>query len=70
MYVSPKLKEISMTYREAKNHVAEHVLNPQVARRVILMLYRWSGGHRDIRLAFLERIVAQVNESKTARGAR
>jgi hypothetical protein len=55
-----------MTYRDAKNHVAEHVLNPQVARLVVLMLYRWSSGNRDIRPVFLARIIAQVNQSRAA----
>jgi hypothetical protein len=55
-----------MTYREAKNHVAEHVLNPQIARLVVLMLYRWSGGNRDIRPVFLARIIAQVNQAPAA----
>jgi hypothetical protein len=52
-----------MTYRAAKLHVVEHVLDPRRARLVILMLYRWSGGNRDIRPVFLARIIAQVNQS-------
>jgi hypothetical protein len=53
----------ALTYRAAKLHVSEHILDPRMARLVILMLYRFSGGNKRIRPEFLARIVAQVNQS-------
>jgi hypothetical protein len=66
-YPRHPLRSPPMTYRAAKEHITEHVLNPRVARLVILMLYRWSGGNRDIRPVFLARIIAQVNQSRAGK---
>ena len=53
-----------MTYREAKNVIAESVINPRLADLCISMLDRFSGRKRDIRPVFLARIIAQVNQSR------
>jgi len=52
-----------MNYRAAKLHVSEHILDPRLARLVILMLDRFSDRKRDIRPVFLARIIDQVTEN-------
>ena len=56
-----------MTYREAKNHIAESVLDPRLADICIRMLDRFSNRKRDIRPEFLARIIAQANQPWRAR---
>jgi hypothetical protein len=53
-----------MTYRAAKLHAVEHILDPLLVQRVLVVLDRFSGRKRDIRPAFLARIIALASEQK------
>ena len=53
-----------ISYREAKNRIAEHVLDPRRARLAILVLFRWAGKGNQISPVFLKRIIARASEQK------
>jgi hypothetical protein len=53
-----------MNYRQAKDFVAESVIDPKLAKLCVRMLDRFSGRTKDIRPEFLDRIIQQVTVSQ------